>query len=1205
MFGRRTAPPAEVVRSEDLIPDNRLGEDYKDLLEHEAIAKGVAEIALKAQSPVNIALFGPWGSGKSSVYSMIEKHLSAVAGKKVRVARYDAWKYGGQDLKRNFIDSISDDLGLGKEEEFNDGLHQEQTQTHLSILKWVKENWRSLLAGIALAAIVATLWVVLQAAAAEAFTDDNFKAAVKALLPQAGTVFGLALVAVLVGPKAFEGAVTTRKKPAPVGADQFAKRFHNLVKKVLSGRTERLVVFIDELDRCAPEDVVATLIDLKTFLDQDGCAFIVAADREVLERALRKLPQAKPVREDEPYYSTPGAFLDKIFQHQIALPPLRSRALTKFARDLADARGGIWEELRTRSQQAYELAIFALIPVHVRSPRRVKVLLNNYATTVRIAEARAIPWLDRAHELAVLTVLQTEFPVVADEMRRVPRLLAYLRGDEGAQTDEARDAVRRFSIKPEPAKRDPDAGEEAPAGELLADAAEGRSGQVEQANDTLRRHLGTYLAKVAAAGIGDPRPDLLYLQGAAGHENLGDPRLGDVIDFATDTAPDQVVAEFEAQGSSTLAIAIPLLVTEGDNTTGPGRVFAYEAACKLIERVDPDYGEIIAREAAPSLIAALKARTLSRESLPGALLVACWSGASDVVQDTLDGLRREPNPEDLLGRFALLLPHMEGDASLVLVEMLADRFNDLPQPLLTALNKAPIESAETLWHRVQDSVLNTLNDLETSEPAPVQPGRARPAPKPEYTGKGVQRLEELVDAITSRPDGERLLSSVFALAQCATACAPLRQWALHNADKHVATMGSPVLRARHALLGLRDYPMEDAAVWSAMLPSNPTEDDAEVAALAAEVFTSTLVPSLGAAIHPDALSQLPLLAAKVHDLSAMDVEKVAEVLTQTLSSVGWEGAADDDEAAALLWARKEALFATAAALFSPETEARLAEPLVNDLALVPETIQLPPSVTTNWVRLCAKLPAAAARSLSARVDEYKPADGEEAAVLRLKLGVRAVFDGDAPAAAEVARIPGAEQTTAITDAWLALSPAPNEVRSLLGKVAITPLALGRYCVGLSTVDRTRIWVAVAETNGTAALLQAAGQAGIGAAAVEYARTVIKNKTREAERTEQVEILIEARVSPDSGVATQVRKAASELAEDLLARNVAGDLRSAARVVVWAGGAGYGHTLSLRDGFTAGVKQHNNALSKSLAKDLADHGLLTVAKKSALAKLLGR
>lgn len=62
--------------------------------------------------------------------------------------------------------------------------------------------------------------------------------------------------------------------------------------------------------------------------------FIVAADQEVLELAMKNAPQAKPVRENEPYYSTTGALLDKIFQHQLRLPPIRPEALTNLPRGL-------------------------------------------------------------------------------------------------------------------------------------------------------------------------------------------------------------------------------------------------------------------------------------------------------------------------------------------------------------------------------------------------------------------------------------------------------------------------------------------------------------------------------------------------------------------------------------------------------------------------------------------------------------------------------------------------------------------------------------------------------------------------------------------------------------------------------------------------------------------------------------------------------
>lgn len=576
MLGKSPSGQAmEVVQVGDLIADNRLAREAPDLLEHDAIARGVAEIAWSAGAPVNIALFGAWGSGKSSVYSMIERHLKRIAPRKVRIARYDAWKYGGWELKRNFINSLAHELGLADKSEFSDGLENEQVETKLDTWGWVKKNWGSLVVGVLLAGALAVLWVLLQAGVTWLFTDHGFKATTKQVAAGAGTVFGLALVAALVGPKAFEGALITNKTAVPEGSDQFAQRFNDLVKAALKGKHDRLVVFIDEFDRCDPKDVVATLIDLKTFLDQDRCAFIVAADREVIERALREVPQAKPVREDEPYYATPGAFLDKIFQHQLSRPPLRSRALTKFAHDLVDDQGGIWKELRDRDldgRDTFDRTLFALVPVHVRSPRRVKVLLNNFATNARIAGSRDIDWLDRAHEIAVLTVLQTEFPSVADELRRVPRLLTYLR-DEATPSPELAKVVDQYRFdanqQPQPADGAEEATETA-AGRLLSDeGTPGGARELVVASQTLRRHLASYLAKVAAAGIRDPRPDL-HLQAAGGREALADPKLGDVIDFATDTAPDSVVEAFAACSSATLAVAIPLLVIEGDREPGPG-----------------------------------------------------------------------------------------------------------------------------------------------------------------------------------------------------------------------------------------------------------------------------------------------------------------------------------------------------------------------------------------------------------------------------------------------------------------------------------------------------------------------------------------------------------------------------------------------------------------------------------------------------------
>lgn len=50
MLGNESSSsPMEVVRPGDLIPDSRLASTDQDLLDHDAIARGVAEIAVAAQ----------------------------------------------------------------------------------------------------------------------------------------------------------------------------------------------------------------------------------------------------------------------------------------------------------------------------------------------------------------------------------------------------------------------------------------------------------------------------------------------------------------------------------------------------------------------------------------------------------------------------------------------------------------------------------------------------------------------------------------------------------------------------------------------------------------------------------------------------------------------------------------------------------------------------------------------------------------------------------------------------------------------------------------------------------------------------------------------------------------------------------------------------------------------------------------------------
>lgn len=1157
MFGRGRGTVARIVQSGDLIPDNRLLGDESDLLEHEAIAHAVAEIALAARTPVNIALFGPWGSGKSSIYTMIEKRLADLSSHDLKIARYDAWKYGGKELKRNFVDSLALDLKLDKDPELSTGLDRAVSDTRIAFAQWLWKNKWSLLGGLVFAITVASLWVLLIAAALTVFAQSGFATAAKSLIPGVGTVFGLALVAALLGPKVLEGLTVTTETPAPEDADQFAKRFAKLVSKARGKKEFPLVVFIDELDRCAPTDVVATLRDLKTFLDQPNCAFIVAADREVIVRALREeVAQAKPVREEEPYYATPGAFLDKIFQHQISLPPLRARALTDFARALADAQPeGVWGEMRGVGSDCLDKAIFALIPVHVRSPRRVKVLLNNFATNVRIAEARGLPWLERVHEIAVLTVLQTEFPSVIADMRRVPRLLTYLRGGPQPESSDVQRIAEKYLLSPDGESSD---GNAAAVDEIINDDDTDKGLRAQQnASETLRRQLHNYLNKIAAAKIQDPRPDLLYLKPAANRDLLPDPSLGDAIDYATDTAPSQVAASFADQDSATLAIAIPLLTIEGDNATGLGRTFAYEAACLLVERLEPNEFQVVADQVHPSLQAAITAGALSDEALPGALLIAAWASDSEAIRSFLSSSQAKNMAAELLSRFVPLLNYIPKNVSSAIAGLLGDRFDADPLPVLTALSDLPVATACDLWADISRPVVSVINRLElppVEEPEASVAAAGTQPEAPEPTGDGVALLETLIEAAIRRDDGEPLVSDIFTSFQKRPAESPMVHWTRDNADRVVGPMGSAARKARHALIGIGAFRPGAWKRWGALLPS--TEEgsaDGDVQDLANGVIIDKLLPEFSADSSPLTPSELAELVARVSEWSVLDSGQIAEALTSVLEDMEWEDCAADELEA--LWSKKRGLFSATVELARKSGSTNLVAPLIaDDLAGALTAHEIDESTVRQFVQACESLPIDVVRAVSERADRYEPPEELAASALHLRLALRSQVRGDALPVDDLLALEMADRSTLISGAWLELLPAADQVVRLLQEFPFAPAAIGEYACRLSIDDRSKLWIRADQTNQTDQLLSAIGQSGIGVQAVDHIRDAVAQLTRESDRSKKLRRLRLAKpVSEPGSAVAALQKACGALAGVLMGNNVSGDVRSAAELVCWAGG----------------------------------------------------
>ena len=83
-------------------------------------------------------------------------------------------------------------------------------------------------------------------------------------------------------------------------------------------KISRLVVFVDDLDRCLPDTIIETLEAIKLFLFVKGTAFVLAADERLVQYAVRQRFPELPGTETE----VGRDYLEKLIQIPLRIPPL-------------------------------------------------------------------------------------------------------------------------------------------------------------------------------------------------------------------------------------------------------------------------------------------------------------------------------------------------------------------------------------------------------------------------------------------------------------------------------------------------------------------------------------------------------------------------------------------------------------------------------------------------------------------------------------------------------------------------------------------------------------------------------------------------------------------------------------------------------------------------------------------------------------------
>ncbi|MFE5035582.1 P-loop NTPase fold protein [Streptomyces sp. NPDC056683] len=291
-----------------LLNDEPVTGPAADLLGAGQAARQLAKLLHDSRSatPLTLAVDAGWGMGKSSLMRLVEAELRH---KDVETVWYNAWTSTGADALEGLIKTV---------------------------LMRLDER-------------------VLRRAVARLSGKKPWLTTLRATLTVAGATVGLAGLVdrfweeLSVDAKARNDLRTELRELATAWAEGAGDRPRRM-----------LVVFVDDLDRCAEETVLAVCEAVKVYLDVPGLAFVIGCDRAALGSSglLRDLGPAGT------------AFMEKIFQTSYRLPVAGGEHLEAYVRSCAE-RSGL--------RELVDDDLVRLIAARsARNPRRIKRLINGF-----------------------------------------------------------------------------------------------------------------------------------------------------------------------------------------------------------------------------------------------------------------------------------------------------------------------------------------------------------------------------------------------------------------------------------------------------------------------------------------------------------------------------------------------------------------------------------------------------------------------------------------------------------------------------------------------------------------------------------------------------------------------------------------------------------------------------------------------------------
>jgi len=319
-----------------------------DGLGRKRLIEGLTAAIGQCDPPLVIAVDGGWGRGKTSMLKCLEKAFKDKKDKSIRTAWFSPWQF------------------------------QFEEAPAVSLLQVLRETLRE-----------KTL-----------FSIDRFRRKSSKLLKIVGTMAGEMTLKALTGFSvkssdivkegwAYEKEYFEVKQLTTRMQEEFGKAIEELL-----GKDKRLVIFIDDLDRCRPANALRLLEALKLYLNAPGCVYVAAIDMDNLAQNLAGVLKTE----------NPRDYLEKIFQLVYTLPQPTVEVEKQMVKTLLGHH-----ELYKQAPPVLARVENDLAALMGDNPRQLKLFCNRFLLESAMLKAQMGDTYDAACHM-FLQILQHCFP---------------------------------------------------------------------------------------------------------------------------------------------------------------------------------------------------------------------------------------------------------------------------------------------------------------------------------------------------------------------------------------------------------------------------------------------------------------------------------------------------------------------------------------------------------------------------------------------------------------------------------------------------------------------------------------------------------------------------------------------------------------------------------------------------------------------------